>query len=234
MSSKDLINVAMTPSDPALQYSPDDSRPVVVSDEHEVPPLPRSKWRAGHQRSSPQKTSDFSSASESGRLKKRQKKDKDYFGDGSEEYGSEKDLEPVEKSSKVYYPGQVHQAYRAQDPTDIDYSIQPETRPKPRNSIGETPQKSLGKKTPPSRQPKAKSTPVPKTMDELNEADKVMLEMKEEGVSWGKIKSVWESLMGHSVGLSTLSVRWCKLKENLSMVGKSNVSVHLSLYLLGQ
>lgn len=72
---------------------------------------------------------------------------------------------------------------------------------------------------------KARGTPVPFSLETAHEADRQMFKMKAEGKSWKDIKSVWERLMGKTTGDSTLSVRYCKMKENLEISGSKEVSL---------
>ena len=74
-----------------------------------------------------------------------------------------------------------------------------------------------------SKQKKAIGTPVPWSLEKAHEADKQLFKLKAEGKPWKEIKKVWEDLMGKTTGDSTLSVRYCKMKENFEKTGGKDV-----------
>jgi hypothetical protein len=71
---------------------------------------------------------------------------------------------------------------------------------------------------------KSTGIPVPTTLEGAHPADKELFRMKADGKSWKQIKPVWEKLMGKQTGDSTLSVRYCKMKENFEKAGGKDVS----------
>jgi len=71
---------------------------------------------------------------------------------------------------------------------------------------------------------KSVGTPVPTSLEGAHPADKELFRMKADGKPWKQIKPVWEKLMGKQTGNSTLSVRYCKMKENFEKAGGKDVS----------
>ena len=69
-----------------------------------------------------------------------------------------------------------------------------------------------------------KGLAVPKSFDDATESDRVMFKMRNEGKSWDEIRDRWIQMTGERPGRSTLSVRYCKLKANLSKTGGADVS----------
>ena len=81
------------------------------------------------------------------------------------------------------------------------------------------------KKPAPPKTKKAVGTPVPYSLENAHEADKQLWMMKAEGKPWKDIKKMWEEKMGKKTGDSTLSVRYCKMKENFEKRGGKDVSL---------
>lgn len=77
---------------------------------------------------------------------------------------------------------------------------------------------------------KSIGTPVPANLEDAHPADKELFKMKADGKPWKEIKVVWESLMNKKIGDSTLSVRFCKMKENFEKSGGKDVSSSLREY----
>jgi hypothetical protein len=71
---------------------------------------------------------------------------------------------------------------------------------------------------------KSVSTPIPTSLEGAHPADKELFRMKADGKPWKQIKPVWEKLMGKQTGDSTLSVRYCKMKENFEKASGKDVS----------
>ena len=75
-----------------------------------------------------------------------------------------------------------------------------------------------------SKPRKSVGIPVPTNLEDAHPADKELFRMKTDGKPWKQIKPVWEKLMGKSTGDSTLSVRYCKMKDNFEKAGGKDVS----------
>ncbi|KAL2352489.1 hypothetical protein BJ546DRAFT_1064223 [Cryomyces antarcticus] len=56
---------------------------------------------------------------------------------------------------------------------------------------------------------------IPRTMGECNEADRMLLSMRDAGKAWDEIKEAWEAATGEKVGRSTLPNRYTRLKANV-------------------
>ena len=76
-----------------------------------------------------------------------------------------------------------------------------------------------------SKPRKALGTRVPTRLEDAHPADKELFRMKTDGKPWKQIKPVWEKLMGKLTGASTLSVRYCKMRENFEKVDGNDVSL---------
>ncbi|KAF3482692.1 uncharacterized protein GIQ15_02016 [Arthroderma uncinatum] len=87
----------------------------------------------------------------------------------------------------------------------------------------ETPSKKKrgtpGKATPSKGTPsKAGKRPLPNSLEEASEEDKMLLRMKdEENKPWGEIKAAWEAATGEPIGGSTLSGRYQRIKANFTV-----------------
>ncbi|EON69212.1 hypothetical protein W97_08471 [Coniosporium apollinis CBS 100218] len=64
----------------------------------------------------------------------------------------------------------------------------------------------------------AESTAIATSVDELSQADKVLLKMKEEGKPWAEINDMWEMITGKKPAKSTLPNRYARLKANIEAV----------------
>ena len=71
---------------------------------------------------------------------------------------------------------------------------------------------------------KVKSIPVPKTLAEAGEADRMMWEWRHAGRGWTEIFNEWVRITGNRPGRSTLSVRFMKIQENFQAHGHDLVS----------
>ncbi|GAB7332405.1 hypothetical protein MBLNU13_g04216t2 [Cladosporium sp. NU13] len=61
--------------------------------------------------------------------------------------------------------------------------------------------------------------PIPRSYDECDEADKALLDLRdEEKKTWKEIRAVWEELTGQRTGTSTLPNRYERLKDNFSII----------------
>ncbi|KAJ9636683.1 hypothetical protein H2201_008371 [Coniosporium apollinis] len=64
----------------------------------------------------------------------------------------------------------------------------------------------------------AESTAIGTSVDELSQADKVLLKMKEEGKPWAEVNDMWEMITGKKPAKSTLPNRYARLKANIEAV----------------
>lgn len=72
---------------------------------------------------------------------------------------------------------------------------------------------------------KAGSRPMPTSYDNASEEDKMMLRMKDdEGKGWNEIREAWNAMTGETVGKSTLSGRYGRIKANFVVFRKEDVS----------
>ena len=65
---------------------------------------------------------------------------------------------------------------------------------------------------------KSNSRPIPQTFEEADEADKLLVEMKNKGSSWKAIKDMWVAKTGQVPGGSTLSGRYARIKGMISWI----------------
>lgn len=73
---------------------------------------------------------------------------------------------------------------------------------------------------------KPQGTKVPETLDDANEADRMMWFWKNSGKDWDEIRIEWARLTGVKPGKSSLSVRYIKLNENFARNGAAGVSLY--------
>lgn len=70
--------------------------------------------------------------------------------------------------------------------------------------------------------------PIPTSYDEAGEADKVMLRMRgTENKPWAEIKDVLEGITGASLVAGSIQVRYARIKANLVVFEKEDVSFEL-------
>jgi hypothetical protein len=66
---------------------------------------------------------------------------------------------------------------------------------------------------------------MPTSYDNASEEDKMLLRMKdEEGKGWNEIRKAWIAMTGETVGKSTLSGRYGRIKANFVVFKKEDVS----------
>ncbi|EME85677.1 uncharacterized protein MYCFIDRAFT_122067, partial [Pseudocercospora fijiensis CIRAD86] len=71
--------------------------------------------------------------------------------------------------------------------------------------------KSTGKKI-------AQTRPIPRSYDECDEADKMLLELRDDGGDWKDIRPKWTELTGEGTAPSTLPNRYARIKSNLTVI----------------
>lgn len=71
---------------------------------------------------------------------------------------------------------------------------------------------------------KGKGRPIPKIVQECDEADLMMWQWKHDGRNWKDIRKEWVRIMGVVPGRSSLSVRLAKMEDNFIDNGAGNVS----------
>ncbi|KAF2213196.1 hypothetical protein CERZMDRAFT_105900 [Cercospora zeae-maydis SCOH1-5] len=64
----------------------------------------------------------------------------------------------------------------------------------------------------------AVSRPIPRTLNDCDEVDKMLIEWRERGVEWGPIKAEWKRLTGETTAVSTLPNRYTRLKTNFAVL----------------
>lgn len=80
-------------------------------------------------------------------------------------------------------------------------------------------------KTPGEKGAKAGARPMPTSWENASEEDRMMLRMKDdEGKGWNEIREAWNAMTGETVGKSTLSGRYGRIKANFVVFRKEDVS----------
>jgi hypothetical protein len=121
---------------------------------------------------------------------------------------------------RVYIPEHIGNYEEEQD----DASLGPMMPTKSKlTAPPQKPHPSCKAVTAPTRR-KSLGTPVPNSLENAHPADKELFRMKADGKPWKEIKLVWERLMDKQIGDSTLSVRYCKMKENFEKSDGKDVS----------
>ncbi|EME47105.1 hypothetical protein DOTSEDRAFT_124315 [Dothistroma septosporum NZE10] len=92
------------------------------------------------------------------------------------------------------------------------------TAPTPKMEVKK---RKTGKKTMASR-------PIPRSLEECSEPDKMLIKMRDEGSEWGPIRKEWKELTGESTATSTLPNRYARLKSNFTVVREEDNALLLS------
>lgn len=66
--------------------------------------------------------------------------------------------------------------------------------------------------------PAAGARAIARSYDECSEADKMLLDLRDAGEGWAKIRHEWEKLTGEKIGSSTLPNRYGRLKSNFTVI----------------
>lgn len=123
--------------------------------------------------------------------------------------------------------GKIHTSFlkllESDEDGDIASKLPQSTNSRPTTSLRK-PSSSSRKPAMPTKRRKSLGTPVPSSLESAHPADQELFKMKADGKPWKEIKVVWESLMNKKIGDSTLSVRYCKMKENFQKFGAKDVS----------
>ncbi|KAL1305420.1 hypothetical protein AAFC00_002306 [Neodothiora populina] len=71
--------------------------------------------------------------------------------------------------------------------------------------------------------------PIPRSFEECDEADKMMIRMRDEGQDWQTIKEKYDAMSGATYGHSTLPTRYERLKMNFAIVRDEDASIILTV-----
>lgn len=75
--------------------------------------------------------------------------------------------------------------------------------------------------------------PIPMSYEEIGPEDKLILRMKEtEGKGWAEIQKALEDITGSKLGASTVRMRYTRMKANLVVFEKEDVSIPFLSFLL--
>ncbi|KAL6719799.1 hypothetical protein ACLMJK_001720 [Lecanora helva] len=137
---------------------------------------------------------------------------------------SEVQTEPTKKpatKSKKSNQGSTHDQLNMAENKKIK-SSKPET-PSPKKTGTESPQKSAGmtvRNTPRQRAaPKnanATGRRIPSSLESADEADRMLVEWKDNGKKWPEIRKEYEEMIGSATGDSTLPNRYERIKANIT------------------
>ena len=231
LDKRELIAAALSPSTVQLKQPPKAFTPYAPSPRHEVEsetPSSRKRAKAARGKRRINDLSDFSDSdvSDSNRhaspRQKRQKRRSNVAGlvdyhDNS--YSDETTTEAPRGSSKAKHlntsnlpPNSTNSYQSRSNPTTTAMPSQ------------KTPKSTKVASFSSITRKKAMGTRVPLSLATASEADKTMFRLKAEGKPWKEIQPVWEKMVGKKTGKSTLSVRYCKMKENFEANGGEDVS----------
>lgn len=66
--------------------------------------------------------------------------------------------------------------------------------------------------------------PIPLTWDEADEADKMLVRMRDRGEEWGTIRPAWTEITGEDPSTSTLPNRYSRIKARMGHLQEGDVS----------
>jgi len=150
-----------------------------------------------------------------------QKKQKQVVDNDDEEYDAPQRQFPRKDKDRTSMT--EHTDDSDDDGDDAAFQTVKSTKPK-LTTASRKPSSSYRKASLVANRRKSVGTPVPTSLEGAHPADKELFRMKADGKPWKQIKPVWEKLMGKQTGNSTLSVRYCKMKENFEKAGSKDVS----------
>ncbi|KXS95417.1 hypothetical protein AC578_6765 [Pseudocercospora eumusae] len=64
----------------------------------------------------------------------------------------------------------------------------------------------------------AQTRPIPRSLDECDDADRLLLELRDDGGDWKDIRPKWTALTGETTAPSTLPNRYARIKSNLTVI----------------
>ncbi|KAI5368264.1 hypothetical protein Slin15195_G033970 [Septoria linicola] len=73
----------------------------------------------------------------------------------------------------------------------------------------------------------AAARPIPRTYEECDEADKMLIEWRDQKKEWAPIKVEWKRLTGEGTAQSTLPNRYTRLKMNFAMLNEEDNAILL-------
>jgi hypothetical protein len=153
-----------------------------------------------------------------------QKKQKQVVDNDDEEYDAPQRQLPREDKDRISMTEHTDDSDDGDDGGDgAAFQAVKSTKPK-LTTASRKPSSSHRKVSLVANRRKSVGTPVPTSLEVAHPADKELFRMKADGKPWKQIKPVWEKLMGKQTGNSTLSVRYCKMKENFEKAGSKDVS----------
>ncbi|KAM3423569.1 hypothetical protein BST61_g995 [Cercospora zeina] len=71
----------------------------------------------------------------------------------------------------------------------------------------------------------AVSRPIPRSFDDCDDVDKMLIEWRERGIEWGPIKAEWKRLTGEATAVSTLPNRYTRLKTNFAVLNEEEHAI---------
>jgi hypothetical protein len=226
LDNKALIEAAMAPSasQPEQQPKHTSSHPPKELDAFDA--TSRKRTRISNKARLSSDSLFEPNSSEETFAKKPTKKKQKQLANEDEPYGFAQRPLQTEGNGRIYRPENVD---------DYDGEVEGEGED---NTVLEPIIPAKSKRTPPSQNPSSSScratmapkrrkslgTPVPSSLENAHPADRELFKMKADGKPWKEIKVVWERLMEKQIGDSTLSVRYCKMKDNFEKSDGKNVS----------
>jgi len=149
------------------------------------------------------------------------KKQKQVVDSDDEEYDAPRRQLPRKDKDRASMAERTDDSDDGED--DAAFQAVKSTKPK-LTTASRKPSSSYRKASLVANRRKSVGTPVPTSLEGAHPADRELFRMKADGKPWKQIKPVWEKLMGKQTGDSTLSVRYCKMKENFEKAGGKDVS----------
>ncbi|KAI9878878.1 MAG: hypothetical protein M1830_010234 [Pleopsidium flavum] len=78
--------------------------------------------------------------------------------------------------------------------------------------------------------PVTPSRPIPANFEAADEADRMLVKMKDDGLGWAEIRAAWTKSTGESPGASTLPNRYNRLKANFIEFSQEDVSSYFMIH----
>jgi hypothetical protein len=224
LDTKALIEAAMAPTTSQLKHQPKQLTPYNPEEPKTFDTISRKRTRNTEKaRLSDDSLFESNSSEDTFFAKPTKKKQKQVVADDDDE-----DYDVPKRQLRNKGKGCASIAEQIDDDDDADNAtiFEPVKSTKPKcTTISHKPSSASSRKASmvPKRR-KSLGTPVPNSLEDAHAADKELFRMKADGKPWKQIKVVWQNLMGKQIGDSTLSVRYCKMKENFEKSGGRDVS----------
>jgi hypothetical protein len=222
LDTKALIEAAMAPSTSQAKYPPNQPASYTPEEPEIIDSISRKRIRNSDKaRLSDDSLFESDSSEDTFVSKPSRKKQKQLFEDDDEDKTVPR--RPLRNKGKGHASVAEFSGSAASEEDGASFQPVKTTKPKLPTASRKASSSSRKAAMVPKRR-KSLGTPVPSSLENAHPADKELFKMKADGKPWKEIKVVWERLMNKKIGDSTLSVRYCKMKENFEKSDGKDVS----------